>query len=157
MSVPKAIYVLWLLLVLAFGSLGAGSEGVDELDAQIESERAAEAATDPLVYEQIRSERWYVVSISILALASLAIAFWALKTVPYAAGDVVAASGLHLVVWGTLVLTIVADTTESLTAPIGVLGAVAGYLFGTAQRRPSPADSALAPADARRAKGESIT
>ncbi len=35
--------------------------------------------------------------------------------------------------FGTIILVLIVDTNEQLTAAIGILGAVAGYLFRSAQ------------------------
>jgi len=45
------------------------------------------------------------------------------------------AIGLVLVIEGTMFITVSALTSEQLTAPIGILGAIAGYLFGSAKRK----------------------
>ncbi|GAB4263224.1 MAG: hypothetical protein Kow0092_14010 [Deferrisomatales bacterium] len=50
------------------------------------------------------------------------------------AAAVVNATGLVYIVFGTIVLVILTDTEAQLTAPMGILGAVAGYLFGTMRR-----------------------
>lgn len=42
----------------------------------------------------------------------------------------VAGSGLVLVIFSTVLIVILAKTDQQLTAPIGILGAIAGYLFG---------------------------
>lgn len=49
--------------------------------------------------------------------------------------NIVNAVGLILVVEGTMFVAVSAVTSEQLTAPIGILGAIAGYLFGSTQRR----------------------
>lgn len=41
----------------------------------------------------------------------------------------VAGSGLVLVIFATVLVVILAKTDQQLTAPIGILGAIAGYLF----------------------------
>jgi uncharacterized membrane protein HdeD (DUF308 family) len=40
------------------------------------------------------------------------------------------AAGLVLITYGTVALALIAKTHESLTAAIGILGALAGYFFG---------------------------
>lgn len=45
-------------------------------------------------------------------------------------GQLVHLTSLALIVYGSLVLALVPTTHEGLTAPIGILGALAGYLFG---------------------------
>lgn len=51
------------------------------------------------------------------------------------------ASALVFIIFGTLLLTIIVDKGEQITAAIGVLGAVAGYLFGSARRDPQVSGS----------------
>ena len=46
----------------------------------------------------------------------------------------VAGSGLVLVIFATVLIVILAKTDQQLTAPIGILGAIAGYLFGKATK-----------------------
>jgi hypothetical protein len=47
---------------------------------------------------------------------------------------VVHASALVLLIQGTAFIVVASLTTEQLTAAIGVMGAIAGYLFGTATK-----------------------
>ncbi len=49
--------------------------------------------------------------------------------------NLVTAVGLILVVEGTMFICVASETSEELTAPIGILGAIAGYLFGSAKKR----------------------
>jgi hypothetical protein len=49
--------------------------------------------------------------------------------------DMVISAGLILVIFSTIILVLVADSQEQISAAIGVLGAIAGYLFGTASSR----------------------
>jgi len=64
------------------------------------------------------------------------------RTSPHRARDIVNLAGLISVIFGTILLVLVVDTTEALTAPMGILGAIAGYLFGTAQQK---SDTAVLP------------
>lgn len=41
-------------------------------------------------------------------------------------------TSLALIIYGTLTLALLPTTSDGLTAPIGILGALAGYLFGHA-------------------------
>ena len=66
----------------------------------------------------------------------LALVLFFLKKAPnYSDDSLVHAIGLVLVIEGTMFIAVSAITTEQLTAPIGILGAIAGYLFGTARNR----------------------
>lgn len=49
--------------------------------------------------------------------------------------NVVAIVGLILVINGAIFISVYAPTDQQMTAPIGILGAIAGYLFGQAHRR----------------------
>jgi len=51
------------------------------------------------------------------------------------ATNIVNGAGLVLVIQATVFIAVYAPTTEQLTAPIGILGAITGYLFGQADRR----------------------
>ncbi len=52
------------------------------------------------------------------------------------AHNVVNATGLILVIQATMFIVIASPSTEALTAAIGVLGAIIGYLFGANMRKP---------------------
>ena len=54
---------------------------------------------------------------------------------------VVHASGLVLIVQSTTFIVIAAPTSEQLTAAIGVLAAIAGYLFGSSSKRKNEKES----------------
>lgn len=56
------------------------------------------------------------------------------KSTNFSAQSIVHGSGLVLVIQATLFVVLASPTTEQLTASIGVLGAIAGYLFGSARR-----------------------
>ena len=43
---------------------------------------------------------------------------------------IVSATGLIYIIFGTILLVVIATTDQQLTASMGILGAVAGYLFG---------------------------
>ena len=54
------------------------------------------------------------------------------------AKDIVTIVGLVSVIFGTLLLVLMIGNTEQMTAPIGIFGAIAGYLFGTVQKKEAP-------------------
>jgi len=98
--------------------------------------RQASSKHENFLIEQLLSERWHVVLLCILSIFALALVLFILKATPnHTARDIVNASGLNLIIFGTILLVLIVDTTEQLTAAIGVLGAIAGYLFGTIQKR----------------------
>lgn len=61
--------------------------------------------------------------------------------------SIVSGSGLVLVIFATVLVATLAKTDQQLTAPIGILGAIAGYLFGKsakgteAEQKPEKAGS----------------
>ncbi len=87
-----------------------------------------------LAKHRIENEFWYVIILAVMAMASMLLVLWFLKqkdeTTPK---DIVNAAGLIVIVFSTIILVLVVDTTEQLTAAIGILGAIAGYLFRSAQ------------------------
>lgn len=57
-------------------------------------------------------------------------------------------AGLVLVIFGTLYVSECAITSEQLTAPMGILGAIAGYIFGSRRRQPPTTPTPTPPAGA---------
>ena len=104
------------------------------------------SAADRLTHEfRMREEdnKLYEIAIlSALALLSLFIVLRFITGKPgarYTATDIVNATGLIFIIFGTILLVIMADTGEQLTAAIGILGAVAGYIFGAIKQKASAA------------------
>lgn len=60
------------------------------------------------------------------------ILFFISRSGAYTSDSIVNGSGLVLVIQATILVVMAAATSEQLTAAIGVVGAVAGYLFGSA-------------------------
>lgn len=63
--------------------------------------------------------------------------FFLKQSPQFSAEYIVNGTGLVLVIQCTTFVAVYAPTTEQLTAPIGILGAIAGYLFGQVRRRRS--------------------
>ena len=96
--------------------------------------------------ERIENEFWYVIILAGLSIISLLIVLHYLKLRPDSTPkDFVSATGLSLIVFGTIILVLIVDTSEQLTAAIGILGAIAGYLFRTAQESSSEVSSQREP------------
>ncbi len=83
--------------------------------------------------EKVKNEFWYVMSLGLLIPLSLLVVLSFLRRGEHTAADIVSASGLTLIIFGTIILVLVVNTSEQLTAAIGVLAAIAGYLFRSAQ------------------------
>jgi len=71
----------------------------------------------------------------ILAMTALLAHFFVLQSLrrdgsAKASTAIVSATGLIYIIFGTILLVVIASTEAQLTASMGILGAVAGYLFG---------------------------
>jgi hypothetical protein len=80
-------------------------------------------------------ERLYVIVLAVMSGVSLILVLIFVYKTEHTARDLVNGSGLTLIIYGTIILVILVDTDEQLTGGIGILGAIAGYLFGTLQQR----------------------
>jgi len=141
--------VMSLAILLFLGAAGIdrgkASDAPPEFDyekvkQQLQQEESAPAPsgnfTNEFLLEQVNSERWYIILLCVVSVVSLVVVlFFIRSTKNHSARDIVNASGLNLIIFGTIILVLIVDTHEQLTAAIGVLGAIAGYLFGTLQKR----------------------
>ncbi len=76
---------------------------------------------------------WEVMILAIMAVVSLTIVLTFMKlNGTCKPRDMVTTAGLILIIFSTIILVLVADSQEQISAAIGVLGAIAGYLFGSA-------------------------
>ncbi len=85
--------------------------------------------------QQEITHRYLLIVVIVAAVASLVIVLLFLKLV--GTRDSIAmvnATGLVLVVYGTILVVMISRADQQLTAAIGILGAVAGYLFGSSTR-----------------------
>jgi hypothetical protein len=141
-------------LLVACAAFGAGDDIVRQIEA--EATRVAGAGNgvaapfDVAQAQQYHDYRvtqekvnlWEAIVVAALALGSLLVVLRCLIAQPgRTATDIVNATGIIAIVFGTILLTIIADAEAQLTASSGILGAIAGYLFGTVQRRRDPAQA----------------
>jgi hypothetical protein len=96
---------------------------------------ATQYANEGFLRDQVLTQRWTTAGILLLAVASLMIVLVFLSRRNGTAGDIVHGSGLVVIVYGTVLLSIVVEDSQQLTASMGILGAIAGYLFGTIQKK----------------------
>ncbi len=83
---------------------------------------------------QLDSEFWYVTMLGSMCVITLLIAlFFLARKESYTSKDLVNVIGLTLIIYSTIILVLVVRTSEQLTAAIGILGAIAGYLFRSVQ------------------------
>ncbi len=69
---------------------------------------------------------------------SLVIIIILMRITDHHAKDIVTIVGLVSVIFGTLLLVLMIGDTQQLIAPIGIFGAIAGYLFGAAPKKEEP-------------------
>lgn len=113
-------------------------DGMIDYSEEIEQPANNNDTVSPLVNNvnqlaRIENEFWYIVLLSLLCISTLIIVLSFLKTKTHSAKDIVNATGLTLIIFGTIILVMVVNTSEQLTAAIGILGAIAGYLFRSVQ------------------------
>lgn len=76
----------------------------------------------------------YAGILAFTAVLAHLLTLWFLKGMHGAASYVVSVTALIYVVFGTILLVVIANTEAQLTAAMGILGAVAGYVFGKTRR-----------------------
>lgn len=139
-----------LVLIAAVGVPGFSSaqKSVQEIETQYAQPPGGATPKKEEAKEQIASDldqlgqQWRLtrleirykesILVSIMGLLSLGLILWRMtrKTSQCSGGDIIHASGLVLIIFGTLFLVVIVEVDEQLTASIGILGAIAGYLFG---------------------------
>lgn len=101
----------------------------------------ADRLTHEFRMTQERYKLYECLILSFCMFVCLLIALWALKqTSNFNAGNVLNATGLVLIVFGTIYVVVLSDTEQQMTATVGILGAIAGYLFGTMEKGRRPAE-----------------
>ncbi|MCP5243846.1 hypothetical protein [Nitrosomonas sp.] len=151
----KTLSLFFFLLIISSATYAQDTEsdstkknGAAELEAlsfdrvfdKIILEESAPAAgstdsTNSIRFVRVENEFYYVIILSVMCLLSLSIVLFFLIKLKKDAQpkDIVSGAGLILIVFGTIILVLIVDTSEQLTAAIGILGAIAGYLFRSAQ------------------------
>ncbi len=108
-------------------SAPAAAEGLaTPLDRQVIARRERQ--------ERIAFHEFIIATVAMLI--ALTVVLWTFRhSTNRTADHLVMASGLILIIYGAVAVLLVADTHEQLTAPIGIFGALAGYLFGRSRDR----------------------
>lgn len=105
------------------------------IDQQVSIEKKADQLTHEYKMTQARYKLYQCILLAGFALISLVILMRAMCSKENcSAAYMVNASGLVFIIFGTLFLVLLADVDEQLNAGVGILGAVAGYLFGTMRK-----------------------
>lgn len=133
-----AVFLALFMLQNVFAA-GNNSSGPNDIISYTEQFQQPETTTpEPqaspdIARLRINNEFWYIILLSLLCVISLTVVLTFLKHKDHSAKDIVNAAGLTLIIFGTIILVLVVSTSEQLTAAIGILGAIAGYLFRSAQ------------------------
>jgi len=114
---------------VAYGSVTSGT-----VDAQSAANDQPAIGYDRFRMAQQRDRVIFAILLSITALIAQFVVLRSLKPSDKSATHVVSATGLIYIVFGTTILVVIANTEAQLTASMGILGAVAGYLFGRIRR-----------------------
>lgn len=133
------IFILFIALCISPAMMTTAyaqdPEGIVTFDEEMDQPAASNGATPVAdashMLRKIENEFWYIVLLSVLCITTLLIVLYFLKD--HSARDIVNATGLTLIIFGTIILVMVVSTSEQLTAAIGILGAIAGYLFRSVQ------------------------
>lgn len=86
-----------------------------------------------LIAKKMDNELYYVLLLGALSMLTLVISLSFLKHRRHSTADIVHLIGLVLIIYGTIILVLIVETQEQLTAAIGIMGAIAGYLFRSVQ------------------------
>lgn len=101
-------------------------------------------AEDRVQERDFKLKVFVIVSVAALLLSLIGIVVLFRLPAPPSSADIVHIVSLALIILGVLALTMTPTTVEVLTAPIGILGALAGYVFGqtkTGRAAPTPKGS----------------
>lgn len=109
----------------------------------------AKIAADQMAhqFQMLREEHKVkeVIALCVLAFVSLVTVLYFLAKRDDQPGlHIVYATGLIFITFGTILLVIMAETDEQLTAAIGILGGIAGYLFGSMRSKDAGGKAATA-------------
>ncbi|HZI83226.1 MAG TPA: hypothetical protein VFF44_04885 [Casimicrobiaceae bacterium] len=126
------------------------SSALDLADKNRPSVVAAGAPKPASTLDDYTQERWrmklgtivpYVLIATpvILLIVLLALRFGGVKSPEH----IMLAAALVLVIQATLTVSLTAEGSDSLSASMGILGAIAGYLFGRSRQEPQPTEPAV--------------
>lgn len=98
----------------------------------------AEESGDFALYRMAEESNRLILALSVMGagLLALFLVLTYLKSREAAPESVVTGSGLVLVIFATVLVVILAKVDQQLTAATGILGAIAGYLFGKTTKNP---------------------
>lgn len=155
MRTAKVLMLLVLLAVFHISGSRAADNAVQAIADDAKYENALEKAIQPgqasvqpneadkLTHEfklgQEKNRMMFAYLVAAMGIAYLVIILWFLaRTREASAVHMVTASGLVLVILGTILVLLIADTEAQLTAAMGIMGAFAGYFVRMIQEQRRP-------------------
>jgi len=133
------LLVLFAMLLLSTGAV-VGDDNPLELENALKSNQAKPADNvisnaDKLTHEfrvlQENNKYNECIVLTIGVVLSLLIVLYFVTRGRHTTTQIVHASGIVLIVFGTIYVIILSDSETHITGTMGVLGATAGYLFGS--------------------------
>jgi len=113
----------------------------EEIKTTPQQERVQESAPESVAQlkaDDRRAQQDYKLFQSIIISSSLMVSLitilWFITKASHTAANIMNASALILIVFATMFIAILADTDQQLTASMGILGAIAGYVFGSMRK-----------------------
>jgi len=127
------------MLLLSAGSV-VGDDSALDLNSALKGNQSVQADdivsnADKLTHEfkvlQENNKFNECIVLTIGVILSLVIVLYFVTRARHTTMQIVHASGLVLIVFGTIYVIILSDSDAHITGTMGVLGATAGYLFGS--------------------------
>ncbi len=147
----KAFLILFIVMLFFIPAINAAEKGKSEGSQEVDNILKNLQMKVPMVSaddRQFANEAEYRTlqeknKVILLVAIAVTTAFFLLLTLyfiyrvkDYTPSDIVHGTGLVLVIQAILFVVVFSPTSEQLTASIGALGAIAGYLFGKVSSTP---------------------
>ena len=140
-TILQKIFLLLALLLLLGSNINAEETNISNIETEFDfNEVSTQEFSTGINTERlalIENNLDYVkitAALFAFTLIIITLLIW-IKRQDCQAKDLVTIIGLVSVIFGIILLVLIVDTTETLTAPMGILGAIAGYLFGSTQKK----------------------
>ncbi|MFZ4856835.1 MAG: hypothetical protein ACOYL3_10600 [Desulfuromonadaceae bacterium] len=105
---------------------------IQEAQASVDVAPTADKLTHEfrVLQENNKYKECLVLTIGVI-ISLIVVLFFVSRSRNYSTTHIIHASGLVLIVFGTIYVIILSDSDAHITGTMGVLGATAGYLFGS--------------------------
>jgi len=142
-TILRNILLLVTLLIFAGTAVYSGIDSGDQAEKIIDEfsfdktvaqqQHTANATTEALAMQIEANVKFVQITAALYAfsLIIIIIFMWDKK---HQSKDIVTMIGMVSVIFGVILLVLMVGGTDQLTAPMGILGAIAGYLFGASKK-----------------------